>query len=94
MGIFFFKLGIIKKNLVLELHRWLSRSSLETNMLKKKSCPFHSCGTGTKSIQDPHRRIKGHLWMSIQKRRRMLAIIVRSVILRDGCLANVMPNMQ
>lgn len=64
---FFFKLGIINKNLVLQLHRWLSCASLETNMFKKKSCPFHSHCTGIKSIQDPHRWIKGHLWMFIWK---------------------------
>lgn len=34
MGIFFLKLEIILKNLVLELHKWLSRASLETNVKK------------------------------------------------------------
>lgn len=53
MGIFFFKLGIIKKNLVLELHRWLSRSSLETNMLKKN----HALSTAVVQEQSPSKTL-------------------------------------
>lgn len=65
MGIIFFKMEIINKNLVLELHRWLSRASLEIDMLKKiMSFPqlWYK-----KVHQDPHRWIKGHLWMFIWK---------------------------